>query len=177
MIERVRTILVTDDERLLVIKRTRPGTPTYWVLPGGHVEPGDADLEAALHRELHEELAGGAAIHALVQILDGEDGSDRQYFYLARIRAWRFEDHTGPEFTDQDPTRGTYELDQIPLTTDALAAIDLKPAQTADLIREAALGPGLFALADLRPSMASYLQPTNCTPRRSKACRPEHGHQ
>jgi ADP-ribose pyrophosphatase YjhB (NUDIX family) len=82
MIERVRAILVTDDERLLVIKRTRPGTPTYWVLPGGHVEPGDADLEAALHRELHEELAGDAAIHALVQILDGEDGSDRQYFYL-----------------------------------------------------------------------------------------------
>lgn len=157
MIERVRAILVTDDERLLVIKRTRPGITTYWVLPGGHVEPDDADLEAALHRELDEELVGDAEVHALIQVLDGEDGSDRQYFYLARIHTWRFEDRTGPEFTDQDPSRGTYELDQIPLTAEALAAIDLKPALTADLIREAALGPGLFALADLRPSRTGYL--------------------
>lgn len=156
MIERVRGILVTADERLLVIKRTRPGVPTYWVLPGGHVEPGDADLESALHRELHEELAGDADVHALVQVLDGEDGSEREYFYLARIHAWRFEDRTGPEFADRDPARGTYELDQIPLTADALAAIDLKPARTADLIRKASVGPGLFALADLRPSIASY---------------------
>jgi len=155
MIERVRAILVTDGEHLLVIKRIRPGIPTYWVLPGGHVEPEDVGLEAALHRELHEELVGDATVHSLVQILDAEDAQNRQYFYLARIHTWRFDERTGPEFADQNPERGTYELDQIPLTAEALADIDLKPAQTANLIREALAGPGLFALADLRPSLAS----------------------
>lgn len=154
MAERVRAILVTDDERLLVIKRTRPGVPTYWVLPGGHVESDDTDLESALHRELREEIAGEAEIHSLVQVLEADDGSDRQYFYLARIHIWHFEERTGPEFTDPDPARGEYELDQIPLTADALAGIDLKPPTIAALIREAVVGPGLFALADRRPFLA-----------------------
>lgn len=152
MIERVRAILVTDAERLLLIKRTRPGVPSYWVLPGGQVELDDDDLESALHRELREEIAGEAEIHALVQILDADDGSGRQYFYLARIHTWHFEERSGPEFSDRDPARGTYDLDQIPLTADALAAINIKPGPTAALIREAVAGRGLFALADLRAS-------------------------
>ncbi len=152
MTERVRAILVTDDECLLAIKRTRPGVPTYWVLPGGHVEPDDADRASALRRELHEELAGEAEVHALVQVLEAEDGSGSQYFYLARIRTWRFDERTGPEFTDPDPARGTYELDKIPLTADALAAVELRPAQTAELIIAAITGAGLFALSDLRPA-------------------------
>jgi 8-oxo-dGTP pyrophosphatase MutT (NUDIX family) len=155
MTEGVRAILVTDDDRLLVIKRTRPGVATYWVLPGGHVEPDDADLESALHRELQEELAGDGEIHSLVQVLDDPDASDRQFIFLVRIRAWRFEDRTGPEFADEDPARGTYDLEEIPLTAEAIAAIGLKPPQTAELIRDALAGPGLFALADLRPVSAS----------------------
>jgi ADP-ribose pyrophosphatase YjhB (NUDIX family) len=157
MIERVRAILVTPDENLLAIKRTRPGTAPYWVLPGGHVEPDDADHEAALHRELREELAGDAEIHSLVQVVDSEDESDRQYFYVARIHAWRFEDRSGPEFTDPDPARGSYELQQIPLTPEALASIDLKPEPTAELIRQSvATHDGLYALPDLRPLPANH---------------------
>lgn len=151
MTERVRAILVTDDERLLLIKRTRPGTPTYWVLPGGHVEPDDVDLEPALHRELREELVGEAEIHALIQVLDAEAASGRQHVYLARIHKWQFDERTGPEFADPDPARGTYELDQVPLTADALAGVNLKPERTAELIREAISGSGLFSLTDLRP--------------------------
>ncbi|MFI8359643.1 NUDIX domain-containing protein [Streptomyces sp. NPDC085612] len=41
MIERVRAVLVTADDTILVIRRTKPGIPTYWVLPGGGVEAGD----------------------------------------------------------------------------------------------------------------------------------------
>lgn len=35
MIERVRAVLVTEDDSMLVIRRTKPGVPVYWVLPGG----------------------------------------------------------------------------------------------------------------------------------------------
>jgi hypothetical protein len=93
-----------------------------------------------------------AEIKALVQALESDDGSDCQYVYRARIHTWSFEGCTGPGFSDGDMTRGTYDLDPIPLTADALAAINVKPAPTAALIREAVVGPGLFALADFRPS-------------------------
>jgi hypothetical protein len=35
---------------LLAIRRDRPDRATYWVLPGGHVDPDDQSLEAALSR-------------------------------------------------------------------------------------------------------------------------------
>ncbi|MFF9979547.1 NUDIX domain-containing protein [Streptomyces erythrochromogenes] len=59
MIERVRAVLVTADYTMLVIRRTKPEIPEYWVLPGGGVEPSDESREAALHREIHEEIGGG----------------------------------------------------------------------------------------------------------------------
>ncbi|MFI7709058.1 NUDIX domain-containing protein [Nonomuraea sp. NPDC049480] len=87
MRERVRAILVTGDGHLLTIKRVRHGASPYWVLPGGGVEPGDATLEDALQRELDEEIAGEADVHALVHVL--EAGADRQYFFLATRSALR----------------------------------------------------------------------------------------
>lgn len=50
MIERVRAILITPSGTMLTIRRNRPGQPVYWVLPGGHVDTGDADAETALRR-------------------------------------------------------------------------------------------------------------------------------
>jgi hypothetical protein len=93
-----------------------------------------------------------AEIKALVQVLEPVDGSDCQYVYRARIHTWSFERRTGPGFSDGDVARGTYGLDQIPLTADILIAINLKPASSAALIREAVVGPSLFALVDFRPS-------------------------
>ena len=60
MIERVRAVLVTPDDCLLAIRRDRPDRATYWVLPGGHVDPEDQNIEAALSREISEEIAGEA---------------------------------------------------------------------------------------------------------------------
>jgi 8-oxo-dGTP pyrophosphatase MutT (NUDIX family) len=147
MIERVRAVLITPDNDLLLIRRERPDTPTYWVLPGGHVEPTDASLEDAVRREVQEELAGTPQIHSLIHIFDGTE--DRQRIYLGRITEWSFPDRTGPEFTQAD--RGRYELDTVPASADALAAINLRPDQVAQLLIDALRSGGdLFTLPDLR---------------------------
>ncbi|MFJ6574364.1 NUDIX domain-containing protein [Streptomyces sp. NPDC091368] len=131
MIERVRAVLVTADDTMLVIRRTRPGIPVYWVLPGGGVEPGDESREAALHREIHEEIAGKADIIRLLHTLETDD--ERQLFYLARIATWSFEDRTGPEFSAEG--RGEYALEEVPLTLEGLDGIDLKPEEIAHVLR------------------------------------------
>ncbi|MEU3199403.1 NUDIX domain-containing protein [Streptomyces sp. NPDC006996] len=132
MIERVRAVLVTADDTMLVIRRTRPGIPEYWVLPGG-VEPGDESREAALHREIHEEIAGKANIVRLLHTMETDD--ERQFFYLARIATWSFDDRTGPEFSAEG--RGEYALEEVPLTLEGLDGIDLKPEEIAHVLRGA----------------------------------------
>ncbi|MFI6893097.1 NUDIX domain-containing protein [Streptomyces sp. NPDC050256] len=133
MMERVRAVLVTADDTVLVIRRTRPGIPEYWVLPGGGVEPGDESRVAALHREIREEIAGKADIIRLLHTMESDD--ERQLFYLARIATWSFDDRTGPEFSAEG--RGEYALEEIPLTMEGLGGIDLKPEEIAHVLRGA----------------------------------------
>ena len=53
-----RAILIDGVGRLVLIRRTKPGRPMYWTTAGGGVEDGDSSVEAAMHREIFEELAG-----------------------------------------------------------------------------------------------------------------------
>ncbi|GLX20796.1 NUDIX hydrolase [Streptomyces lavendulae] len=133
MKERVRAVLVTADGTMLVIRRTKPDVPRYWVLPGGGVEPGDESLEAALHREIHEEIAGKADIVRLLHTIESDE--ERQLFYLARITTWSFDDRTGPEFSAEG--RGEYALEEVPLTVEGLDGINLKPEEIAHVLRGA----------------------------------------
>jgi ADP-ribose pyrophosphatase YjhB (NUDIX family) len=151
--DRVRAVLVTPDHDGLTIKRVRPGQDPYWVLPGGGVEVGE-ELEAALARELREEIAAVADVHSLLYVL--ERGGERQYIYLARVHSWSADpgDRTGPEFAD--PARGEYRLQAIPLTAEALTAIDLKPGDLAAfLLSHLRVGVNLFDLPDLRTGLVS----------------------
>lgn len=50
-----RAIAVDDCGHLVLVKRSRPGTPVYWTAPGGAIEPGESSVDA-LRRELAEEL-------------------------------------------------------------------------------------------------------------------------
>ncbi|WP_371603425.1 NUDIX domain-containing protein [Streptomyces sp. NBC_01220] len=145
MIERVRAVLITADDTMLVIRRTRPGIPVYWVLPGGGVEPSDESREAALHREIHEEIAGKADIIRLLHTVESDD--ERQLFYLARIATWSFNDRTGPEFSAEG--RGEYALEEIPLTMEGLDGIELKPEEIAHVLRGAINAGSLGAGASL----------------------------
>ncbi|MFD7537598.1 NUDIX domain-containing protein [Streptomyces sp. NPDC059819] len=128
---RVRAILITPHNTALFMKRVRPGHAPYWVFIGGGVEASDPTLEAALQREVREEIAGEAAIVGPFRQFQNPAG-EIEYFYLARIAHWNFTDRTGPEFTRTD--RGEYLLEEIPLTTNAIAAINLLPPQASQAL-------------------------------------------
>ncbi|MFL6122985.1 NUDIX domain-containing protein [Actinophytocola sp.] len=122
-----RAILIDDLGRLVLIKRTKPGQTPYWTAPGGGVEDTDTSVEAALYRELMEEL-GAEAVDA-VQVFLFSSPSDAgvavQHFFVARLTSLDESARNGPEFND--PSRGGYDLDRVELLGDELASIDLKP--------------------------------------------------
>ena len=146
--ERVRAILVTPNNTMLVIKQVRPSVTPYRVVPGGGVEPTDPDRETALEREIQEEIVGEIDVISLLHTLESQN--NRHYFYLATIKRWSFEDRNGPEFADD--SHGEYLLEEVPLTPDGIASVDLKPGAIGDFLRSALrTKDGLFSLPDLRP--------------------------
>ncbi|GAA2279509.1 hypothetical protein GCM10010430_76890 [Kitasatospora cystarginea] len=72
-----------------------------------------------------------------------ETDDERQDFYLATIDKWNFENRTGPEFSQEG--RGEYILEEVPLTPEALNAVNLLPQEIAAVLREAVEHGELFA--------------------------------
>ncbi|MDT3444493.1 NUDIX domain-containing protein [Pseudofrankia sp. BMG5.37] len=143
-----RAILIDDRGRLVLIKRAKPGQAPYWTAPGGGVEAADASIEAALHRELSEEL--GAQVKGASQVFLFSSLSDTgvavQHFFVARLDGLDESARTGEEFADS--SRGGYELDRVDLHGDGLVSIDLKPAALKEFIlanREALLAEAVAA--------------------------------
>jgi ADP-ribose pyrophosphatase YjhB (NUDIX family) len=139
-----RAILIDDDGNLVLIRRTKPGVPVYWTTAGGGVEDGDASVEAAMHREIAEELGATATGASQVFLVSGpsRSGLRIQYYFLARLASLDPATRDGPELAD--PSRGRYDPDRVPLSDDgqALAAIDLRPPELKAFIlanREALL--------------------------------------
>lgn len=130
-----RALLFDSDRRLVLIKRAKPGQGPYWVSVGGGLEPEDADAEAALHREVFEELGGKIdGVRQVFLITDEHsEGVSLQHVFIARLVSMDLSQRTGPEFTE--PGRGTYEVVAVPATRDALAGIRLLPPQLAEFAR------------------------------------------
>ncbi|SCL19831.1 NUDIX hydrolase [Micromonospora inyonensis] len=128
----VRAVLLDEDDRLVLIKRIKPGQAPYWTTPGGGLESTDVSLEAALRRELHEELGAEADRFAQVFLFTAPvgDGVSVQHFFACRLRELNEDARTGEEFVD--PSRGGYHLDRV--TIDKLPAVDLKPDALKEFI-------------------------------------------
>ncbi len=74
------------DEAILIVCVRAKKTPTYWIFPKGHIEPGET-AEAAALRELEEEAGVGGELVGPVGSLDFQSG-DKQVtveYYLIRF--------------------------------------------------------------------------------------------
>lgn len=83
-------VVLTSDDRVLLIERDWPPHQGAWALPGGHVDPGETSREAA-SRELEEETGVRVDAVTLCQIgtFDRPDRDPRGRYvtvaYLARV--------------------------------------------------------------------------------------------
>lgn len=124
---RVRAILLTEDKRLMFIKRIKSQkTAPYWVAPGGGVEDEDNSVLDALHRELHEELGAKVDVvkEGFVLRHRKADKNLEESFYICRLLDYDLSQRHGPEF--DDPSRGQYIPDAIELNEEAIESINIK---------------------------------------------------
>ena len=134
IVKRSARVILLDGDELVLMRRTKPGREPYWVTVGGGVESTDASVEAALHREVAEELGGTLhtpqLVHLITDELDG--GIGVQHIFVARLKDMDLDRRTGTEFSK--PERGGYDVVRIPFTRDALGGIDLMPPQLAEFV-------------------------------------------
>ncbi|MCP2097675.1 8-oxo-dGTP pyrophosphatase MutT, NUDIX family [Actinosynnema pretiosum] len=140
-----RALLFDGRGRVVLIRRTRPGREPYWVLPGGGVEPGDADHRAAVARELVEELGAVAAIGEQVFLASEAvaGGVLVAHVHLARLLGMDFDARTDDEPTD--PSYGKFAPDVVALHD--LPRLDLRPPGLAGWVVANALALGVDAAA------------------------------
>ncbi|MGC4193048.1 MAG: NUDIX domain-containing protein [Thermomicrobiales bacterium] len=127
----VRALLRDGEGRLVLIRRVRPGRDPYWVAPGGGVETDDPSLEDALRRELREELGAEVALGEVIATWMDHDVTT--HLFAATLVSMDESLRHGPELTNPDPARGTYEIVRVPATREALSAINLVPEQVRSM--------------------------------------------
>lgn len=145
----VRAILINGQNKIVLIKRIRPGLAPYWVTPGGGLEKTDKSLETAVERELAEELGAKIVILKLVFDFEREIPGKiiaRESFFLCNLIDYNISKRTGKEF--EDPNRGQYIIGELNLDADLLNKTNIKPDELKDfLINNSQV---LFTLPDLR---------------------------
>lgn len=112
-----RGVVIDDEGRLVLIKRTKPGQDPYWTSPGGGVGDSDATAADALRRELAEEL--GATADGYQQVFLSSDPSDAGVAIQYWLTSLNLSERYGPEFSK--PERGGYDLDYASLRDDSRA--------------------------------------------------------
>lgn len=121
---RVAALIVSGDQLLLVEHRKHG--QRYWVLPGGRLQ-GSETLEAALRRELHEELKLEARVGSLVIVCESL-APDRHVVNL--IFATEIGEGVEPRLDAADPVLAGWQW----VAVNRLPRMDFRPP-IADAIR------------------------------------------
>ncbi|MFI6084953.1 NUDIX domain-containing protein [Streptomyces sp. NPDC051217] len=131
----VRAVLL-DDDHLVFLRRGWPGGHSYYETVGGGVEADDANLEAALRREVMEEVGAtiGPATEFLTVTEPGERVTVVRHFFRADVLTMDPGRRDGPEL--DDPDLGDFSPVRVPLNVLALAALGLQPIELAHYLRD-----------------------------------------
>ncbi|MFC4034117.1 NUDIX domain-containing protein [Streptomyces polygonati] len=131
VVKRTARAILIDGDRLVLIKRTKPGIAPYWLTPGGGVEEEDNGILAALHREIDEELGAKISdpVPAFVDTTehladDGSHGVKVQFFFVCRLESMDLSRRHGPEV---DEPHGDYDVVKVPFSRMGLASVDIVP--------------------------------------------------
>jgi len=133
---RVRALAITDEDKLVVIRRERAGRSTYRVFPGGGVQQADDDEVSALKRELEEEIAGVATVCQLVYSIDRPSNPgemERENFYVCRLHSFSPSGGSGSEWKHAD-LDNRYFVESIDLDEVSLRASGLLPGDLVEML-------------------------------------------
>ncbi len=82
----VVAVIVDDEDRVLLTKRSIPPFLDMWVMPGGKINLGESIL-VALKREVHEEVGLEVEIEGLVDVFEHiTPGEDNDHFVILYYR-------------------------------------------------------------------------------------------
>lgn len=133
MRQRVGAIIFEDDAIILLKRVTKERT--FWVFPGGQIEPGETKAEA-LVRECKEEL--GIEVKILKPFTElihyPYDNKQKEYFFLCEKIGGVLGASTGPEFSG-DPKyayRGSYEV--VTVAKKEIKKLNLLPEEVKNLV-------------------------------------------
>ncbi|MFJ7046769.1 NUDIX domain-containing protein [Streptomyces sp. NPDC101112] len=131
----VRAVLL-DGGQLVFLRRGWPGGTSYYTTVGGGVEAEDADLEAALRREVMEEI--GATIGPASEFLTLTEPGDKvtvvQHFFRSDVLDMDLHRRSGPELDDSDI--GDFSPVRVTWDASAVQALELHPPELADYLQE-----------------------------------------
>lgn len=121
--------VVIHEDRVLLVRRKKEPDAGRWGFPGGHVDPGETVLAAAV-RELAEETSVRAVPERFLTNLDiivRDDAGALRYHFLLVAVLCRYE--TGTPLADDDVSDAAWfalsEVAQLDTSANVLKVIDL----------------------------------------------------
>ncbi|HET8660332.1 MAG TPA: NUDIX domain-containing protein [Micromonosporaceae bacterium] len=143
--EQVRVVLVTNDQRLLLIRRTRPGRPVYWQYPGStnRAQPHET-LHDTVLRTVTNQTGSTPKLVGIAGVVEATGVPI--VVYIAVADGWAPAERSEPPV--DHPDRATYQVDPVDLHPATLRVLDIWPAPITDL---------LLATAADTPSMADTI--------------------
>ena len=115
MIERVRAIII-ENQRVILVKRIKQDE-TFWVLPGGEVEPGETHQQALIYKGISSKpkTEGQPEYYFTCKIISGQPGTGQ-----------------GPEFQPNNYYFGRHVIEWVDLAK--LSSLEFKPKEIRDLL-------------------------------------------